>query len=51
MKAQKTNKKGKKKQPLNIYSLFNRNKKGIVTGISIFLAFLMLLGVLGQFAY
>lgn len=51
MKAQKTNKKGKKKQYFNIYSAFNNNKKGIVAGISLFLAFLMLLGVLGQFAY
>ena len=45
MKAQKTNKKGKKKQSFNIYSAFNKNKKGIVAGISLFLAFLMLLGV------
>ena len=44
-------KKGKKKQYFNIYSAFNKNKKGIVAGISLFLAFLMLLGVLGQFAY
>lgn len=51
MKAQKTNKKGKKKQSFNIYSAFNKNKKGIVAGISLFLAFLMILGVLGQFAY
>lgn len=44
-------KKNKKKQPFNIYSLFNKNKKGLVTAVSLFLAFLMLLGVFAQFAY
>lgn len=51
MSTQKKIKKGKKKQTFNIYNIFNKNKKGIVAGISIFLAILMLLGVLGQFAY
>lgn len=44
------NKKNKKKQTVTIYNLFSKNRKGIVMGISLLLAFMMLIGVFGQFA-
>ncbi|MGL4346109.1 MAG: hypothetical protein ACRCTE_13005 [Cellulosilyticaceae bacterium] len=46
----KKNKKTKKKQPFNIYSFMNKNKKTVVGTVSIILVLTMILGVFAQVA-